>query len=103
MIKTINFQDFCDSFNPNRTDQFSYDAKKAIFDYLKKYKASTGEQLELDPIAICCEWTEYEDWQEFIQAYPKYEDYDFDEGIEKLQDETTVLMLEQEGFVIIQF
>lgn len=103
MIKTINFQDFCDSFNPNRTEQFSYEAKQAIFDYLEEYEASTGEQLELDPIAICCEWTEYEDWQEFIQEYPKYEDYDFDEGIEKLQDETTVLMLEQEGFVIIQF
>jgi len=103
MYQTIYFEAFCNSFGETYKDNFSYDAKKAIFDYLEEYEESTGTPIELDPIAICCEWSEYEDWQAFIADYPKYERYDYDEGIEKLQDETTVLMLEQEGFVIIAF
>lgn len=41
-----------------RKNQFSYDALGVLFDYLTDYEESTGEKLELDVIALCCEWTE---------------------------------------------
>ena len=59
MIQTITLSDFRDAFrNMGRTDQFSYEALEFIFDYIEDYEQDTGEQVELDPIAICCEWAE---------------------------------------------
>lgn len=38
----------------NRSNQFSYDGLKALFDHLE----SMGEDLELDVIGLCCEYSE---------------------------------------------
>lgn len=95
---TLNFGQFCDNWPESRKDQFSYDAKKAIFDYLENYEEETGEQLEFDPIAICCEWTEYEDFAA-LQA-----EYSTIETMDKLKDNTIVLEIEgKTNFVIMQF
>lgn len=60
MKKTINFNDFVDSFSEDRKNQFSYEGKKALFEYLEQYEEDTGEEIELDTIALCCEYTEYD-------------------------------------------
>lgn len=60
MIKTITFSDFCDEFSGERKNNFSYEGKRALFDYLEEYEESTGETVECDIIALCCEWTEYD-------------------------------------------
>ena len=49
----VNFSRFCDEFQrAGRADQFSYEAKKALFEYLD------DEDVELGVIALCCEFTE---------------------------------------------
>ena len=53
----------------NRDNNFSYEGKKALFDYLEDLEADLEEEIELDVIALCCEYTEYENVQEFITAY----------------------------------
>ena len=59
MYQTINFSSFCDAFRSHdRQDQFSYDAKRALFDYFEDMEESTGQTIELDVIAICCEYIE---------------------------------------------
>lgn len=59
MIKTISICDFRDAFKAaGRGDQFSYDGLEVIFDYIESYESDAGEQVELDVIAICCEWAE---------------------------------------------
>jgi hypothetical protein len=59
MIKTISIYDFRDAFKAaGRGDQFSYDGLEVIFDYIESYEQDAGEQVELDVIAICCEWAE---------------------------------------------
>ena len=59
MYQTINSYDFEDAFNKaGRKDQFSYDGKKMLFDYLQQYEDDTGERIELDVIALCCEYEE---------------------------------------------
>lgn len=59
MIQTISVYDFRDAFKRcGRGDQFSYEGLELIFDYIEEDEGSTGEQVELDVIGICCEWAE---------------------------------------------
>lgn len=57
MKQTVNFSAFVDAFRAyNRYDQFGYEALQILFDYLEEYEESTGEELELDVIALCCDY-----------------------------------------------
>ena len=74
MKQTIYFTNFVDAFKAyNRMDNFSYDALKAIFEYLESIEEATGEELELDVIAICCDFSEMTQ-TEFRNAYTIYDD-----------------------------
>ena len=58
MKQTVNFCDFTDAFHRcNRYDQFGYAALQILFDYLEQYEQDTGEELELDVIALCCDYS----------------------------------------------
>jgi hypothetical protein len=55
----VNFCTFRDGFEKaGRKDQFSYEALSALFDYLEALSDDIGENIEFDPIGICCEWCE---------------------------------------------
>ena len=57
MKQSINFSAFVDAFHAhNRYDSYGYEALKVIFEYLEEYEDSTGEEIELDVIAICCDY-----------------------------------------------
>lgn len=59
MKQTINKSDFIDQFRVMyRLENFSYEARGLLFDYLEEYEESTGEELEMDVIAICCDFSE---------------------------------------------
>lgn len=59
MYQSVNFSSFCDAFRSmGRNEQFSYQAKRVLFDYLEQYEQDTGESIELDVIAICCDYAE---------------------------------------------
>ena len=88
--------------NELRRDEYagwSYEGAKAIAQYLKEYEESTGEELQFDPVAIRCEFTEYEN---AIEAAAQYTSELTTEAaaLEYLQDHTTVI--EFDGGVIIQ-
>ena len=58
MKQTINFNDFIDAFRRmDRYDQFGYEALQVLFEYLESYEEDTGEELELDVIALCCDYS----------------------------------------------
>lgn len=64
MKTTVYFNDFREAFRAfNRLDNFSHEGLETLFDYLMEYEDSTGEELELDVIALCCDFNEdhYED------------------------------------------
>jgi hypothetical protein len=42
----------------NRENNFSYQGLGVLFDYFEEYEESTGEEIELDVIGICCEFNE---------------------------------------------
>lgn len=60
MYQTINTaSNFRDEFRAcGRADQFSYEALGILFDYLEAYEMDTGEEIELDVVSICCDYTE---------------------------------------------
>lgn len=69
MIQTINFSDFCDAFRDmDRDNQFSYAGKRVLFDFFEQWEEETGQPVELDVIAICCEWNE-STWEEIAEDY----------------------------------
>ncbi len=100
MIETVTRTRFIDWFRQSeeRKNQFSYNALSRLFDYFDnipdmKYK-------EFDPIAICCEYTEYSNFEEFKKDYNHEEITD----LETLRNFTTVIELNhKEGFIIQQF
>jgi len=105
MIQTITLSDFRTAFhNMGRKDQFSYEGLELIFDYIEEYEQDSGEQLELDVIAICCDWAE--DTPEDIAAA-----YDIDLGkktgsaammevYEHLNDETQVAGITNKNTIV---
>lgn len=95
MYQEITENMFVDSFSGSYKDNFSYYGKIALFEYLTDLEDNTGEEIELDPIAICCDYTEYEDFEEIKKQYPKLE------NIEELEDNTQVIECEN-GSIIIQ-
>lgn len=97
MKTTINQIQFRDAFyTMDRGNNFSFNGLNALFDYLEEYEESTGEEVELDVIALCCDYTEYKDLQEIIDNYGagKFS------TLEELQDYTQVI--EFDGGIIIQ-
>ena len=80
-----------------RKDTFSYEGLQALFEYFEEYEESCGEEIKFDMIAICCEYSEYENLKEY------QEDNQSDiETLEELQDETTVIPIENTDKFIIQ-
>jgi len=100
MKQTVNFYQFTDAFtNMNRQNQFSYKGKKALFEYLEEYEDSTGEQIELDIIALCCDYEEYDSLEEFQLDYGQ-EDYP---DIDAIEYETQVIHIDDDSFIIAVF
>jgi len=99
MKQSIDRYQFRDAFRGyDREDNFSYAGLSALFDYLEDYEDATGDELELDVIAICCEFTEYENISEFQANYgTEYE------TIEDIEDQTPVIMVNNQSFIIQAF
>ena len=61
MKTSVNVYEFRDEFRAyDRQDQFSHAGLGALFDYLEDYEGSVGEEIELDVIALCCDYCEYD-------------------------------------------
>lgn len=98
MIKqTVNFSQFCDSFSESYKNNFSYEGKRALFDYLESLREDLNEDIELDPIALCCEYTEYDSFKDYQNNYG-----DKVKTLEELEDHTTVIRIEDTDRFIIQ-
>ena len=99
MIDTISIYRFQNWFQEHRPNKFSRTGQVALFDYLEEYEDSTGEQIEFDPIALCCEYTEYENIGEFHLNYDAetYPDKD------SIMDYTQLIEFGTESFIIQNF
>jgi len=95
MFTYVTENEFRKAFQELRPTKFSYDGLKALYEYFEEYEDSTGEKIELDVIAICCEYSEYESLDDFNDLF----DYKCNEGLEwtleTLKDHTQVIEFEK--------
>jgi hypothetical protein len=88
----INREDFVRAFDDcNRSEDFSPLGRRKLFDYFEEYEESTGEEIELDVIAICCDFSE-----DSIENVLK--NYDL-ESVDELRDNTTVIEVDDETII----
>lgn len=97
MKQTINQWQFLDAFKRIRPESFSRNGLIALFEHLEEYEEACGEELELDVIALCCDFTEYDSLQEFQDNYGG--DY---ETLGDVEYQTTVISLDESDSFIIQ-
>lgn len=93
MKTTVSFSEFSDSFRDIRPDNFSYQALRILFHYFEQYEEDTGEDIELDVIAICCDFSE-DSYQNIADQYGTELDPEMDEDYQKQQ---VIEHLEGEG------
>ena len=88
MITTVSLHDFRDWYAKSEAykNNFSYEGLGDLFDYLEELEDSTGEQIEFDPIAIACEFTEWENLDEYNEQMNT--DY---ETLYQLSEDRTVI------------
>ena len=99
MIRTIDNIEFVDAFRKmGRTDNFSFKGLVALYEYLEMLGDDLGQEIELDVIALCCEYAEYDNLEEFQADYS--EDY---QTIGDIESDTTVIMIDDDSFIIQQF
>jgi hypothetical protein len=74
MYTQVTRDDFHRAFRATRPDNFSYDGLDCLFDMVSSWEEESGEQVELDVIALCVEFTEYSSWGEIVGDYGASED-----------------------------
>lgn len=109
IVMTVDKHDFVDAFRRcNRQDQFSYEGLEVLFDYLENLSEDIGKPIELDVIALCCEYYE-SSIDELIENY----DIDVSDAADEfekvdivrdyLNDSTAVCGEVENGFVYAAF
>lgn len=105
MKTTVYLNEFRDYFRQIRPNNFSYEGLGILYEYLLEYEESSGEELELDVIALCCDYTE-ETFKEIINNYDIEIDKDEDklEQIKYFLEQNTMILgvLDDEETIIYQ-
>jgi hypothetical protein len=114
MKTTVSRYDFERAFaDYDRKENFSYEGLRLLFEYFEEYEESTGEEVELDVIALCCDYNE-ESTTDIARNYSidlahlDAEDEDYEEQCteavrEYLEHNTTVVGETSTGFVYAVF
>ena len=97
MKETVTEYRFIKAFEDyHRSGNFSENGLKALFDYLDEFEGN--DEIELDVIAFCCEFSEYESLKEFQDDHDdKYE------TIEQIEEITTVIEVDGGGLIVRDF
>ena len=90
MKQTITESQFIDAFRDcgrygGDNDNFTYEALQLLFEHFQEYEEDTGEEMELDPIAICCDFSEAT-LEEILNDYDREEILGFSEADELEED-----------------
>jgi hypothetical protein len=76
MKQTVDFDDFRQAFMDIRPNNFTYEGLTTLFEMLWEYEQDTGKEIELDVIALCCDFSEYDSFEELTDSYDTIETED---------------------------
>ena len=72
IVQTINEQQFVEAFRTWETYRynFTYEGLRALYEHLEEVsECMDNKTIELDVIAICCDYTEFENFKDFQEQY----------------------------------
>lgn len=95
MKQTIGLSQFTDAFMSIRPKNFTYEGLEILFNGLEEFEEETGEDMELDVIALCCDFCEMH-YTEIIRQY----NIEYDEVEDDCIDDVIMGYLEQNTWVI---
>lgn len=101
IIQNVTQSMFIDAFKSWDTykDNFTYEGLCALYDYLEQLSDDIGENIELDVVAICCDYTEYKSLKDCASDRGDSIYLGGKRYLKFLQDRTTVI--EFNGGIII--
>ena len=79
-------------------NNFSYEGLNSLFDYFEQLEEDMDNQIDFDPVAICCDYSEYENLKEIKENYSSVEINNIDD----LRYHTSVIEIEDTDRLIIQ-
>ena len=83
MKTSVNTYEFHDALKGH----FSYEGLNALFEYFEELEEDMGYEIDFDPVAIRCEYTEYESLKAVQEDYPHIE------SIDHLREYTNVVVI----------
>ena len=106
LYQTVTEQDFIRAFDDaNRGDNFTPEARRALFEWYEDMAEAMPGGIEFDPIGICCDWSEHTA-EEIIREFGYLIDMpdgageyseEFPELVEFLRDNNTLIMVHHIG------
>ena len=101
MKQSITKFEFVDWFLyavPKYQFNFSREGLNSLFDYFEQLEQEMEKEIDFDPIAICCEYSEYDNLQSVIDNYNSTDI----QTIDDLRNHTSVIEIENTDRLIIQ-
>jgi len=109
MLYTRNINKFIEALYTNKDNGFSYEWAKTIINYLEEISDESNENIEFDPVAIRCDYSEMTK-EELIDEYSYSANIDWLDDEEKedavlnyIRDNTTLLEIDDNSFIIQNF
>ena len=100
MKTSVNMYEFVKAFDDHgRSDNFTREGRKVLYEWFEQYEDDCGEEIDLDVIAICCDFEEYKNIEEFWTEHNK-EDYP---TFDAIRENTTVIEIDESAFIIQAF
>jgi hypothetical protein len=96
MKKSVSITNFMDAFEKMRPSQFTYEGLECLYNYLIDFEQDTNTEIELDVIALCCDYSEWDNLDEYKQNYSAIH------SIKDIKDATTFIPIFKTGRFITQ-
>ena len=104
MKNTLSVYEIAHALQDDSNAGWSYEGSKALAEYLDNLDQESGEDTELDVVAIRCDWSEYESAQDAASNYSWEFDGDEDEidpdELDDLKEESALEYLQGKTQVI---
>lgn len=99
MKQSVNFSTFQMAFESLRPNNFTYEGLTVLFDGLEQLEQDTDSEMDLDVIALCCEFCEMTE----LEIREAYDLENSDSSTQFLQDRTLVLGSTDTSVIFAQF
>ena len=106
MKTTLNEWQIADALKRDENAAWTYEGAKALASHLFELDEQTGEDTELDVVAIRCEWSEYASAQEAASRYQwefNGDEEEVEEGELDDEREESALQFLQDRTEVIEF